>query len=576
MRKPNIVFVLTDDQGYGDLGCHGNPILKTPALDAFHGEALRFTDFHVGPTCAPTRAGLMTGHYANSTGVWHTIGGRSLLRKNEWTLPQALRENGYRTGIFGKWHLGDATPYRPQDRGFERVVVHGGGGISQTPDHWGNDYFDDTYSVDGVPTPFTGYCTEVFFAEAKAWIAEHRDEPFFCYLAPNAPHAPYNVPRQWSEPYRGKVPESRARFYGMIANLDAQFAHLREHLRRLDLERDTILIFMTDNGTSGGCDLDREGFVVGGWNAGLRGIKNSPYEGGHRVPFFLRYPAGGIGESRDIADLTANVDVMPTLLELCGVDAGAHAFHGRSLAPLLAGGSLPPRAVVTDSQRLVQPVKWRQSAVMEGPWRLIDGKELYEVDSDREQRRDLAAGDPARVARLRAEYEKWWELVSTQVDETIPLSLGGPGETCLTSHDWRGDVGECAWSQADVRAGKRCNSYLEVLVERAGRYRFELRRWPREAGHALARGITGSDVPWRRGEVDPKYYAYYEGGAALPLLHARLSIAGQEVEAPLDPDSASVSFTLNLPLGETRLQTWLLGVAGLSLGAYYVYVNIEE
>ena len=177
-KQPNVIFVLTDDQGYPPLGCHGHPFIQTPYLDAFHGESVRFGQFHTGTTCAPTRAGLMTGHYCNSTGVWHTIGGRSLLRRDEWSLATALSEAGYSTGMFGKWHLGDEYPYRPQDRGFQRVVCHGGGGISQQPDYWGNDYFDDTYMVDGEPKAYEGYCTDVFFREALAFIEANRDDPF--------------------------------------------------------------------------------------------------------------------------------------------------------------------------------------------------------------------------------------------------------------------------------------------------------------------------------------------------------------------------------------------------------------
>ena len=161
MTRPNIVFILTDDQGYGELGCHGNPIINTPHIDRLHAHSTRLTDYHVGPTCAPTRAGLMTGHYHNSTGVWHTIGGRSLLRQDEWSLADAFSGAGYRTGLFGKWHLGDNYPYRPQDRGFDEVATHGGGGIGNTPDYWGNNYNDDHYAVDGEWTPFEGYCTDV-------------------------------------------------------------------------------------------------------------------------------------------------------------------------------------------------------------------------------------------------------------------------------------------------------------------------------------------------------------------------------------------------------------------------------
>ena len=165
--RPNIVFLLTDDQGYGDLGCNGTGAIRTPCLDRFHRDAVRFTDYHVGSTCAPTRAGLLTGHYCNSAGVWHTIGGRSLLRADEWTLADALTDAGYRTGHFGKWHLGDSPPYRPHERGFAESIYHAGGGIGNTGDPWGNDYFDDTYFKNGVPTPYEGYCTDVFAAAAR-------------------------------------------------------------------------------------------------------------------------------------------------------------------------------------------------------------------------------------------------------------------------------------------------------------------------------------------------------------------------------------------------------------------------
>ena len=188
-RRPNIVLVITDDQGYGDLGCTGNPWLRTPALDDFYADAVRLRDFHVGPTCAPTRAGLLTGHYANSTGVWHTIGGRSLLREGEVTLADTLRAAGYRTAIFGKWHLGDNSPYRPGDRGFDECVTHGGGGIGQTPDAWGNDYFDDVYSVNGQPRRFAGYCTDVWFAEARAFLTRMARRTPALLLLPGAERA---------------------------------------------------------------------------------------------------------------------------------------------------------------------------------------------------------------------------------------------------------------------------------------------------------------------------------------------------------------------------------------------------
>ena len=563
-QRPNVVLVITDDQGYGDLGCHGNPVIQTPNIDTFHSESVRLTNFHVGPTCAPTRAGLMTGHYCNCTGVWHTIGGRSLIRRNEVTMADVFRAGGYRTGIFGKWHLGDNFPFRPHDRGFEVALVHGGGGVSQTPDYWGNDYFDDTYRLNGEPRAFTGYCTDVWFDQAMRFIEDNRGRPFFCYLPTNAPHGPYNVPDSYSAPYRGKVPDDRANFYGMITNIDDNVARLRAKLAELDLEDNTILIWMTDNGTSGGCSLDKDGFVKEGYNAGWRGLKNSEYEGGHRVPFFLRWLAAGISTGRDVDELTANVDVLPTLIDLCELDAPHDVtFHGTSLRPLLLGEKpdWPDRVVVTDSQRVEMPIKWRKSATMTQRWRLVNGEELYDILADPGQRSDVAAEHPDVVSELRTHYEKWWDLVSATFDEPCPIVIGSEQEETpvLTGHDWHGD--QCPWNQGLIRQGVECNGYWVIDAAASGEYVFELRRWPREEDREITAGIEGEITDW------------YHGGNALDLRTARIRIGEREQQAPLPAGAKGVEFTFALDAGVTRMQTFLEGTDGLSIGAYYVYVR---
>jgi arylsulfatase A-like enzyme len=571
--RPNVVFVLTDDQGYGELGCHGNPVIQTPHMDRLYDESLRLTDYHVGPTCAPTRAGLLTGHFHNSTGVWHTIGGRSLLRKDEWSLADAFSEHGYATGIFGKWHLGDNEPYRPQDRGFQTVAVHGGGGVGQTPDYWGNNYHDDVYSVDGEWTPFEGYCTDIWFSQALAFIERHQDRPFFCYLSTNAPHSPYIVDERYSAPYTSQVEtQDRADFYGMITNIDENLGLLRAKLDAWGLSDHTILIFMTDNGTSGGASTDEDQFVVSGYNAGMRGIKGSEYEGGHRVPLFIHWPDGGLASGQDLPALTANVDMMPTLLAMCGVDPGDHTFHGQNLLPLIRGEDVPwrDRVLVTDSQRVAQPIQWRKSSTMTQRWRLINGRELYDIQSDPGQRWDVSSAHPEVVDRLRAGYEQWWAEVSRQFDGTIPILLGeNPGEPVrLTTHDWRNDPVACAWNQSLIRRGMRCNGYWEVEIAEPGRYRFELRRWPREEDRALVRGIPGPLKPFSAEIKDG-----WGGGKALSFAEARLTIAGQEIGQPLSQDDVCVVFELNLKPGEAELQTYLLDEMGRAWGAYYVYVE---
>jgi arylsulfatase A-like enzyme len=449
---PNVILIITDDQGYGDLSCLGNPILRTPALDRLHAESVRFTDFHVGPTCAPTRASLMTGHWANRTGVWHTILGRSLLRPDTPTVAELFTTAGYATGLFGKWHLGDNFPFRPEDRGFQEVVRHGAGGVGQTPDGWDNAYFDDRYYHNGVLRLFEGYCTDVFFGEAQRFMAASAaaGQPFFAYISTNAPHAPFHCPEEFVAPYRGRglTPEEEV-FLGMIANIDANVATLRAWLEEAGLADNTILIFMTDNGTATGERI---------YNAGMRGKKGSPYDGGHRVPFFLHWPDGGLHEGRDVDSLAGGVDFLPTLVELCGLTTpSGYRADGRSLVPLLFNLPLPwpDRVLITDSQRVVDPIKWRQSSVMTGDWRLVNGTELYAIKADPGQVKDLATTRPEVVARLRAAYEAWWAELEPTFADTVRIVVGHPEAPVvdLTAHDWLTDGTYPPWNQMMVRRG---------------------------------------------------------------------------------------------------------------------------
>ncbi len=571
--RPNIIFILTDDQGYGDLGCTGNPILNTPNIDHFHNESVRLTNFHVGPTCAPTRAGLMTGHYANSTGVWHTVGGRSLLRKDEWTLALALNENNYRTGIFGKWHLGDEYPYRPHDRGFETSIVHGGGGVGQTPDYWGNDYFDDTYYVNGIPEKFNGYCTDVFFKEAIDFIYRNKDESFFCYIATNAPHMPYNVDKKYSDAYQGKVCDDRARFYGMITNIDENFGLLRERLKEWGLEHNTILIFMTDNGSSGGSTLDSRSFVKEGFNAGLRGMKNSEYDGGHRVPFFIRWPAGNLAHGSDINEITANIDFMPTILNICKIPVmKGVSFHGKDISPLLYGkyDKWEERTIVTDSQRVAYPSKWRKSSVMTNGWRLVNGKELYDMGKDREQRYDVACHNKKVVERLRGEYEKWWDKVSVNFDEEAPVVLGDK-PTEFTCHDLRNEECDTAWHQGHIRRGINVFGYWEIEVEKEGVWQFELSRWPKSEKRPVTEGINGYDITFSRDNIQQKGWGLYSGGKSLKLNEAIIRIQGKTASVNIGNKDTCAVFKLELKRGRTRLEAWFNDTEGNAYtAAYYI------
>ena len=586
VEPPNVILVITDDQGYGDLGCHGNPILRTPNIDTLYRQSIRLTDFHVGPTCAPTRASLMTGRYCNRTGVWHTIMGRSLLRRDEMTMADVFAAGGYRTGIFGKWHLGDNYPFRPQDRGFREVLVHGGGGVGQTPDFWGNDYFDDTYWHNGKPEKHSGYCTDVWFDGAMRFIEANRDRPFFAYLATNAPHSPYNVSERYSGLYEGKdVPN--ANFYGMVANIDENMGRLLGMLKSLDLEENTMLIFMTDNGTAAGFQRGK------GFNAAMRGTKGSEYDGGHRVPCFIRWPAGGLGGGRDVSRLTSHIDLLPTLIELCGLPSPAGVtFDGTSILPLLreAGENTlkaslsvapdrseasqgrvartnsfvrgpsndqspwPDRVLVTDSQRIEHPQKWRQSVVMTDRWRLVNGKELYDIDADPGQKNDLSGRHPEIVQELRDAYEKWWADVSRRFDEYCEIVIGSDREnpSRLTSHDWH-EADQAPWNQTHVLQGAEGNGFWAVEVDRAGEHEFLLRRWPRE--------------------VDQPINAAISGGKAIRATKARLVIGDIDLEKTVPEDAEEIVFRVELRPGKTKLQTWLTAEDGAARGAYFVYVE---
>lgn len=404
-EKPNLILIITDDQGYGDLACHGNPWIKTPNMDKLWEESVRLTDYHVSPTCAPTRSALMTGRYNNRVGVWHTVTGRTLLRGNEVTMAQLFSDNGYSTGMFGKWHLGDNYPRRPIDVGFQRAVYHGGGAVGNTNDYWDNDYFDDHYYDNGEFKQFKGYCTDVWFDEAKSFIDENKGSPFFCYIATNAPHGPLYVEDKYSSQYRGDTLIPSARFYGMITNIDENIGKLRSYLAEHKLAENTIFIFMTDNGTADGVILDGNYWNSGlptvyGFNAGMNGMKGTPYDGGHRVPCFIHWPAGGLDEGRDFDGLTAHIDILPNLIKMCGLErVNGPEIDGISLWKYLTGKLTwikGKRTLFVDSQRVEVPEHHRRSAVMQKGWRLVNGRELYDMESDptgtmneAEQNRDL-------------------------------------------------------------------------------------------------------------------------------------------------------------------------------------------
>lgn len=546
--RPNVILVITDDQGYGDIAAHGNPIIKTPNMDRLHAQSIRLTDFHVDPTCAPTRSSVMSGRYSTRTGIWHTIMGRSLMSDKELTLAETLKSGGYATAMFGKWHLGDNYPLRPQDQGFDHVVWHHGGGVTQGPDYWGNDYFDDTYEVDGKYRKFEGYCTDVWFGEALKFIRQKRDDqPFFVYLATNAPHGPYHVADKYADPYRKQgLTDTMSRFYGMITNIDDNLGVLMKRLDEWGLAENTILIFMTDNGTAAGT---RGNSTWPGFNAGMKGAKGSPYDGGHRVPFFIRWPAGGLVGGRDDEVLAAHIDILPTLVDLIGLSKpDGPPLDGVSLAARLRDPSMtmPDRRLVLHQQRVHTPVKWRASLVFTDRWRLVNKDELYDIQADPGQKKNIAADHPRIVERLRDEYEKFWQSMQPVYNDYVRLGLGADQEnpTTLMSHDWLvKDQNQSPWNQALVEKGLVGNGPWAVRIQREGEYEITLDRWPPYIDQPI--GAT----------------------------HAKLTLGDRTVESDVNPAGESAIFRLHLTPGPAMMQSWLTGEDGKIRGAYFATVR---
>jgi arylsulfatase len=557
--RPNVILVITDDQGYGDLSINGNPILKTPNLDRLAFESIQLTDFHVAPVCTPTRGQLLSGRDALINGAMNVACGRAILRKRIPTMANFFAGAGYRTGLFGKWHLGDNYPYRAQDRGFQETLTFPASHVSSAPDYWNNDYFDDFYRRNGQLKQYPGYVTDVFFAEAMRWIRRQAasGEPFFAYIAPNAPHWPLFVPQKYREPY-ANLPATQASFFGMVANVDENMGKLEQMLIRQGLRENTIVIFMTDNGSLNGDEI---------FNAGMRGGKKSLYEGGHRVPFFIRWPDGGLTGPEIVHELAQAQDVLPTLMDLADLpNPRGTTFDGVSLARLLRGQQqeLPDRMLVVQYSRASRPIprKW-DAAILWKRWRLIDNTSLYDLDADPMQTWNVITAYPDVVAQMRTHYETWWEGVSPRVNKFSRLTIGSDAANPvqLAPPEWRNVELD---KQRQVRTAPVMNGPWTLQVERAADYRVDLRRWPAEADAAITAGLP----PYTA--VDGRYVV----GKALPIAQARLRVADFDQTVPVTATDKVISFTVNLPAGPTDLKTWFLDANGkLLTGAYYVSVR---
>ncbi|MGJ8725361.1 MAG: arylsulfatase [Roseibacillus sp.] len=441
--KPNIILVMTDDQGYGDVAAHGHPFLKTPHMDALHAKSVRLTNFHVSPTCAPTRAALMSGMSPFKVGVTHTVLERERMALGFQTVADVLKTAGYTTGIFGKWHLGDDDEYQPDQRGFDEVFIHGAGGIGQrfpgtqgaVP---GTSYFDPFIKHNGTFVKTEGYCTDVFFQQALGWMKEKSDkgEPFFAYIPTNAPHSPFIAPEEYESLYDEHEPNKKSSiFFGMITNIDDNLGLLMKKLKDWEIEENTLLIFMTDNGSARGAPV---------FNGGMNGQKGSIHEGGSRVPFFW-YWKGRHEGGTDIDTMGRHIDLLPTLAELTGAKLPEkNEAEGRSLYGVIEGvkEDWPHRYLFFHQGRWFGLREFKADPEMSAPnpddfkdklfavrdekWRLVENQ-LFNLESDPGEKTDVAANHPEVVAKMKAAYDVWWkESRPGMVNETADLNTGKP------------------------------------------------------------------------------------------------------------------------------------------------------
>ena len=445
--RPNIILVMTADQGMGDLSCMGNPILKTPNLDKFYESSTRFREFHVSPTCAPTRSAIFSGRHEFRNGVTHTIKERERMALSTTTFPQLLRKAGYETGIFGKWHLGDEDEYQPGNRGFSEVFIHGAGGIGQAypgscadyPPNREKDgrYFDNVLLHNDKLVRTKGFCTDVFFQAALGFMKKQLNAktPFFAYIAPNAPHGPMIAPEKYTRRWLDDGWDAgTAGRYGMIENIDDNVGLMMKKLDEWKAWDNTLVIFITDNGQAGRGGK-KNGKRIAHFTAGFKSGKGSVHEGGTHVPSFWRWK-GVLGEGVDIGALTAHIDFYKTFCELAGakIPGDIQKIDGRTLLPLLEN----PKTAWADRHLFFHRGRWNKGedpsksklkncAVRSQRWRFVNNKELYDIPNDPFEKENVAEQNAEVVAKLRKAYDAWWaETVPLMVNEDAPYAKEHP------------------------------------------------------------------------------------------------------------------------------------------------------
>ena len=484
---PNVILIITDDQGYGDLGFNGNPNIITPALDNFAAESVRFNNFFVSPVCAPTRSSLMTGRYSLRTGVRDTYNGGAIMASSEVTIAEMLKQANFTTGIFGKWHLGDNYPSRPSDQGFDESLIHLAGGMGQVGDFTNyfkkdTSYFDPILWHNNEQKPYKGYCSDIFTENAIEFIENNKNNPFFCYLSFNAPHNPLQVPDEYYQAYKTldptdgidpelipnekiseKTKDNTRKVYAMVTNIDDNLKKLFNKVDELGIKDNTIVIFMTDNGPQ------HVRYI-----AGMKGRKSSVYNGGIRVPFFLRFPAMFSG-NQEVNQFTAHIDLLPTLSKLCNVEMPRdRKIDGRSFIPSINSEKLPERSFFSYWTRKY-PELYNNIALQRGQFKLIgktdynspiENFELYDTYNDPFEKNNLVTQKKSIALSLKKEmHQTFLELVNSENLKNPPrIMLGSDFENPVYLN--RNDAGgqRAVWNQ------EQAYSFWKVDINKEGLY----------------------------------------------------------------------------------------------------------
>ncbi|WP_373511988.1 arylsulfatase [Persicitalea sp.] len=555
--RPNVLIMMSDDQGYGDIGSHGNPYLKTPNIESIGAQGAEMTHFFTYPSCSPTRAGLLTGRYPFRTGVVGVTQVEHLMNTSERTIAEILGSNGYRTGIFGKWHLGDNHPMRPTDQGFQEALVHKGGGIGQAAGPADNSYFDPVLEHNNVSKKYKGYCDDIFTDAAIDFIQKKDGKPFLAYLATNLPHFPLDVPDYRADPYRKMgLHEDNARTYGMIDNIDSNVGKILTKLKELGIEKNTIVIFLSDNGPRD--RRTKNDVYPGRWVANLRGTKTSVYDNGIRVPFFVRWP-GHIPPSTKLDQMGTMIDILPTVLEACNISKpNGLKLDGKSLLSLWEGKGEKQgeRTFFTQLHGGPTPFEYMHFAVRTQKYKLIGPQdnphgilcppsdpelskvlatlELYDVEGDPSERVNLAKKHPEIVTELLSRYEDWFHDVTQEREakgvQRIFIGTKAQPSVSLSRFDWGGNR---------ALSGTQIGNLGHWRVQsEAGTYRVTLHFDP-----ASAEGV------------------------------AHLKYNGEHIQIPVSKGQRKVVFNeVKLPAGTGNLLTYLK-IQRLPMGPEYVDVE---